>query len=306
MDTFIKPFFSILIPVFNRKFELFRALSSLEKQTLKNFEVIVCDDGSDENILEIIDLFKDKFPTKYVRIENSGGPAKPRNEALKLSTSDWVCFLDSDDSWDPERMEHVSSHIADNVDLIYHLMRVNRSDQIYRRDSRRIIGKKFSGSPLFTLATIGNFIPNSSVVVKKRILLNIGGVCEDLTLRGIEDYDTWLKISEVGGRFKFINKCLGTYWLSSNSLSVIGVRRICAEKLLYKRHRDFYSGFKNEAISLHFYMLGLIFLKIGDRKNAIDNFINAKKLITISLKFKRIIQILRLFSFVFMDKFLKK
>lgn len=306
MGIAIKPYFSILIPVFNRSFELQRALISLKNQTLKNFEVIVCDDGSEDDIFELVDFFNDQFQINYIKIENSGGPAKPRNEALKLARGDWICFLDSDDCWDSNRMQEVSGHITDHFDFYYHVMRTDSTSNAHKRDYQKKIGKCLSKNPFQYLATNGNFIPNSSVIVKKSILLGIGGICEDPKLRGIEDYDTWLRILEAGGKVKFINKCLGTYWFSPASLSVITTDRIRSERFLYRRHRYYYLSFKSQARAFHFYTLGTLSFKLRDKKNAIKYFLCAKNLASVNFQCKRFIKISHVFFLMCVDKWLKK
>jgi glycosyltransferase involved in cell wall biosynthesis len=306
MDASLNPLFSVLIPVFNRSFELQRTLISLESQSLKNFEVILCDDGSDENIIELVNLFNHKFPIKYKKIQNSGGPARPRNVALGLASGDWICFLDSDDCWDSNRMEEIEGHIRGDIDLFYHVMRTKFSNKIYKRDSRKKIGDYFSKLFLYDLVTVGNFIPNSSVIIKKSTLLNIGGISEDVRLRGIEDYDAWLRVAEAGGKFKFINKCLGTYWFSSTSLSVITKERIIAEKFLYKSHRKHYLLFKSQARAAHFYKLGTLFLSLGNKKMALKHFIYARYLSRYFFRCKRIIQITRIFFMLLLENWFKK
>lgn len=102
-------FISVVIPVFNRSWQLRRALESLQGQSFKDFEVIVCDDGSTEDISGLIKGFEGVLKILLVQIPNWGGPAKPRNEGLKLATSEWVAFLDSDDWWDSNRLDMVVS-----------------------------------------------------------------------------------------------------------------------------------------------------------------------------------------------------
>ena len=79
------PQISVVIPVYNRSWELRRALESLARQTTKNFEVVVCDDGSAEDIRAVVTTFEHQLDVQYQRIENSGGPARPRNVAIGLA-----------------------------------------------------------------------------------------------------------------------------------------------------------------------------------------------------------------------------
>jgi len=87
--------FSIIIAVYQRKDELTELLSSLEKQTDKDFEVIVVDDGSPDSLENIVNQFKSKLKIHYFFKENSG-PAKSRNFGMEKAVGDYFIFLDSD------------------------------------------------------------------------------------------------------------------------------------------------------------------------------------------------------------------
>ena len=121
-------FLSIVVPVFNRTWQLRRALSSLVNQTYKNFEVVICDDGSTENVATVIDEFCSKLSIVFVRIDNSGGPARPRNVASAKTRGEWICFLDSDDWWDVQRLAVIVAELNNDIDLLYHPLRLISSD----------------------------------------------------------------------------------------------------------------------------------------------------------------------------------
>ena len=95
---------TVVIPTYNRSHELVRALDSLVAQTDTGFEVIVCDDGSTEDIASAIQGFHGRLRLRLMRIDNSGGPARPRNVATQAATTRWISYLDSDDWWYPSRM----------------------------------------------------------------------------------------------------------------------------------------------------------------------------------------------------------
>ena len=94
--------YSVIIPCYNAEEFILRPLTSLKDQLYKNIEIIVVNDGSVDKSEEVIlDFIKNnpKLDIKYQRIENSG-PSKARNTGIDLSTGDYICFLDSDDSYD--------------------------------------------------------------------------------------------------------------------------------------------------------------------------------------------------------------
>ena len=117
-----KPFLSVVIPVFNRPMDLSRALDSLSSQSEKNFEVIVVDDGSTENIKLVVEKYVESLNVELIRIDNSGGPARPRNVGIRASQADWISLLDSDDWWCQTRISEVCIAINKNKnhDIFYH------------------------------------------------------------------------------------------------------------------------------------------------------------------------------------------
>ena len=115
------PFFTIIIPTFNRSKKLKKAIQSVLNQTYKDFELLIVDDGSTDNTKNIIKGLSDSRITYYWQ-KNSGGPASPRNLGINKAKGDWVCLLDSDDLWYPTKLEVVSNEILKrpNTDLFCH------------------------------------------------------------------------------------------------------------------------------------------------------------------------------------------
>ena len=102
---------SVIIPTYNRSADLRRALESIAAQTQPPYEVIVCDDGSEEDIRAVVDEFNSRLNISYIRITKSGGPGRPRNIAVAAATGSWISFLDSDDWWFPERLEALQPYV---------------------------------------------------------------------------------------------------------------------------------------------------------------------------------------------------
>lgn len=94
---------SVIIPTYNRARFLKVAIESALAQTHKDLEIIVVDDGSTDNTAELLRPYFLKIT--YIR-QNSAGPAAARNRALGIARGDYIAFLDSDDIWHPEKIEH--------------------------------------------------------------------------------------------------------------------------------------------------------------------------------------------------------
>lgn len=94
---------SVIITTYNRASVIGRAIKSVLRQTLLPTEIIVVDDGSEDNTQLAISEFIHQI--KYIRTTNQG-ISRSRNLGINKSTSDWICFLDSDDIWHPEKLEY--------------------------------------------------------------------------------------------------------------------------------------------------------------------------------------------------------
>lgn len=97
------PDISVIIPLYNKGKYIVRALDSVFAQTYQDFEVIVVDDGSTDNGLEIVQQYRDSR-LRLIRQANAG-PGAARNRGLKASKAPFVAFLDADDEWLPEFLE---------------------------------------------------------------------------------------------------------------------------------------------------------------------------------------------------------
>jgi glycosyltransferase involved in cell wall biosynthesis len=284
----LTPLVSVVIPVFNRSAELRRAMESLVRQTASGFEVVVCDDGSTEDIAAVLSPFQVRLPIQYLCIPNSGGPARPRNTAIASARGEWIALLDSDDWWDDNRMEVVLAQLGSDVDLLYHRLRVSSAPGLTRTlEKRPAIGEPLGGNPLKHMALWGNPIPNSSVTVRRSSLLEIGGFSEQPAV--VEDFDGWMRLAEAGAQFRYINQVLGTYWVGADGISAFSKLQITQERVLFERHvQHFDPTFRAQAQACHDYRMGAMQLQLGqDIADAYTHLLRATQLPTLSLRMKR-------------------
>lgn len=210
------PLITVVIPTFNRADQVKRSIQSVINQTFTDFELLVMDDGSTDHTQEIVSAFKDSR-IHYETAENSGGPATPRNRGIKLSRTEYIAFLDSDDWWLPEKLEESYKHLKGGADIVYHDLWIVREKGA--RPWRKSKGRHYKFPVQLNLLIYGNFIPNSSVVVRKSLLDAIGGIDQDKEIIGCEDYDAWLRISAITEHFSYIPDCLGYYWAGEGTIS---------------------------------------------------------------------------------------
>ena len=265
----MSPTVSVVIPVYNRPEDLRRALRALVGQTQPAFEVIVCDDGSTVDVAAVASEFAALLPLSYRRLDNSGGPARPRNTGVGLARGEWIAFLDSDDWWDPQRMARVVAHLTADVDVLYHPLRLVGPNGPTRRGGKGTVGEAMVGDALWHMACIDNPIPNSAVIVRRSLLERIGGLCEDSDLVAYEDFDAWLRLAEQGARFRFLNAILGSYWLSPDAISAVSPRAIARQKALYRRHAAAFAPFARAALAKQQYTLASLASRFPDNDRVV-------------------------------------
>lgn len=287
---------SVIIPVYNRPEALRRAFRSLVNQSYKDFEVIVCDDGSDIDLTDIIDFYNDKLNIIYIKIDNSGGPARPRNVAAMHANSDWLSFLDSDDWWKTERLGNLIKYLNDDVDILYHPLIAkitHKKNYINHFSRRKLIGSNIGDDPYTFLLSEGNQIPNSSVIVRKSKFDEISGFCEDPSIISLEDYDLWIRLARHGAKIKFINNALGYYWIGNDNISAITDIQVTRQKSLFERHQEFLTGdLADWAKSYHYYVLGTYLSKLHQHGESLKYFERAYKLKSYDYQIKRLIKII--------------
>ncbi len=267
------PKVSVIIPNYNRADCLERCLDSLAAQTFNDFEVLICDDGSTDNSEEVVNRYVGKLNLKFETAPNFGGPARPRNLGVVSSRAPYIAFLDSDDWWAPNKLFNSISILDAGADLVYHDLYIVRSKN--QTKYKHKIRSSHPQIPMFhSMLCTGFSIPNSSVVVRKKILEKINGITEDKDLISVEDYDTWIRVAQITERFIRLDTCDGYYWIGGGNISTASQLQQYKIRKLYSRHNEFLPK-KMRGIAEKFldYRIGRIALSHGDYIQARNSFI---------------------------------
>lgn len=258
---------TVVIPTFNRSHELVRALDSLVAQTDTDFEVIVCDDGSTEDIASAVEGFYGRLRLRLICIENSGGPARPRNLATEVATTRWISYLDSDDWWYPSRMARLRSELVDDLDIVYHPLRVERADHdsAAKPAHGAEIGEALRDrDPVWHMIRFGNPLATSGTTVKRELIMTIGGFDGSRELASVEDFDAWLRLAAGGARLRFIPEALGAYWVGANQISTFNAWQFERQRYLFHRQLALLPArYRARARSNFGYLLGSYVLDLG-------------------------------------------
>ena len=255
--------FSIVMPVYNRSQELQRALKSLSNQTDQDFEVVICDDGSSEDIASVIANFSN-LDILYDRISPSGSPSRPRNVALGRATGQWISFLDSDDWWSVQRIEKLKEMLSD-ADIVHHKLEIVYSNNAQVRRKQKVVGQKSRRNLLRGLISQGNPFATSATTVRRKLVNEVGQMWEAPTGDAIDDFDLWLRLAaQCNPRVKFLDQSMGYYEVSDNNISAFGRKQYIRHRRLYRRQLSILpENIKEYALSNFAYSLGCYALRLG-------------------------------------------
>jgi len=217
MNQIVTPLVSVVIPSYNHAQYLGRALQSVIDQTYNNWEIIVVDNHSTDNTDKVIEYYSDPR-IRYFKIQNNGIIAISRNIAIKAALGEWIAFLDSDDWWRPDKLKVCIENINKGVDIIHHDLGIISNK--YNFLKRRLIKSRQLKLPItLDLIVNGNALATSSVMVKRKLLIQVSGMSENPALVAAEDYNTWLRISQLSDGFKYIPELLGFYQIHNMGTS---------------------------------------------------------------------------------------
>lgn len=103
---------SIIVPLYNKESVILNTLTSIVSQDYQDWECVIVDDGSSDNSALVVKKFiEDDYRFSYYHKEN-GGPSSARNYGVKKAKYDWITFLDADDSFEPEALQHFNRLIS--------------------------------------------------------------------------------------------------------------------------------------------------------------------------------------------------
>lgn len=180
---------SVIIPAFNRPQALLQAVRSVISQTGAEFELLVVDDGSVEDLSAAQEAVEESGHKFFCRENN--GVAAARNFGAHQAAFSWLAFLDSDDHWLPGKL---------SSQLDFHLQhpdcQISQCEEIWYRNGQRIVRKQkhaMAQGDAFVRSLELCCISSSSVMLSKNLFQTSGGF--DERMRVCEDYDLWIRVT---------------------------------------------------------------------------------------------------------------
>lgn len=228
------PRFSVVVPTHQSREYAVAAVRSVLSQTCGDFEVIVVDNGSTDGTGEAIAALGDER-VAYRWQEDSGLPADSRNKGVARARGEWVCFLDADDTWRPQKLAAVAEAIGADPGLTLVSHAVQLVDPAGADLGVR--GYVLDERPLHEqLLYRGNFLTTSATCVRRSAIVQAGGFDVRRDYFTVEDYDLWLKLAERGARAELLPDVLGDQLIHPGSASSRLARHYDAFAVVHDAH----------------------------------------------------------------------
>ncbi len=213
------PGFSIAIAAYQAAGTIADALESALAQTVPPAEIIVCDDGSTDDLSRALVPYRDRIV--LIRQENRG-EAGAKNTAAAAASGDFVAFLDADDAYHPERLEALGELAAARPDL--DVLTTNADLEV----DGRVVGRYYPDVARFPVDDqVAGVIASDSAVlgaaaVRRATFRAAGGLSEEL--RSGDDWELWLRLVLAGSRIGLVDEPLYRYRLHERGTSADQVR----------------------------------------------------------------------------------
>lgn len=178
---------SVIVPTWNRRELVSRAIESALNQTHPAREIIVVDDGSTDGTAEMVAR---RFPTIKVLRQKNKGVSAARNAGIRHVKHDWIALLDSDDEWLPDKLRHQQILLDGQSD-----MRACHTEEIWMRAGKRVNAMDKHAKPegwIYQQCLPLCCVSPSSILLSRSVLDDVG--LFDESLPACEDYDLWLRI----------------------------------------------------------------------------------------------------------------
>lgn len=288
-----RPFFSVIIPTYNRADFIGKTIASVLNQEFEGFELIIVDDGSTDNTKEVVAKFKDSR-ISYLKKENAERGAA-RNFGAKKANGKYLNFLDSDDLLYGHHLSTAYKNIQEeNVPLFALHYDLSVKGKVQPADY--LPAKKEINVPLIK---VGNFLSCNAVFIRTQ-LFKENTFNENRKLAGSEDYELWLRLA-ARYPFDYYPKITSTivYHESRSVLSMPASEMIQRKELMLssvfndQTFMQKYGQFKHYLISNTNTYIALHLALLGEKKMAFKYLFAALEKAPFSLFKKRTVAILK-------------
>lgn len=208
------PTFSAIIAAYQAEAFISDAIDSLLVQTLPPIEIIVCDDGSTDDLVGALAPYRHRL---VLLEKENGGEASAKNAAAHLASGDFIAILDADDLYSPQRLEALAELSLHRPDLD-----ILTTDCFVVVDGR-VVRNCYHGDYRFEIddqrrgILERNFVGPGHMAVRREPFLAVGGF--DESFRHATDWDCWIRMIFAGSRVGMVNQPLAEYRVRETSLA---------------------------------------------------------------------------------------
>lgn len=244
---------SIVVPCYNQAHFLKDSLQSVLNQTYTNWECIVVNDGSPDNISTVIKNWLDKDSRiRYVEKEN-GGLSSARNFGIRQSKGEYILALDADDILHKDYLLKLVPELQNDETLAI----VSSYREFFRGNINNVFYKEKAKGSTYRNFMFENILMPSSLY-RKKYWEEVGGYDENMK-KGFEDWEFWLSITKGGRKFKFVEEFLFYYRKSKNSMLIDTLKnhRIDVMEYVFKKHKEIYIKHHENTIEYLFFRINL-------------------------------------------------
>ena len=214
MEFMNNPRVTVCMPVYNRVEHLRETIDSILGQTFTDFELLIIDDGSTEDLSEILGQYDD-FRMSVFRNEANMGIARARNRGLKLAKGEYIAWMDSDDISLPHRLESQVAFMDSHpeIDLCGTWLETFG-------DKKSIWKLPVEHGDIFAGMLFECMLYQSTVIMRKKNIFRLNGFYDDKFLTA-SDYEYWVRLGLAGAKFSNIGEVCFKYRLHDKQISRI-------------------------------------------------------------------------------------
>ncbi|MFA6087617.1 glycosyltransferase [Mucilaginibacter sp.] len=233
------PFFSVIMPAYNAAGYIAEAIGSVIGQEFSNWELIVVNDGSTDATVSIVEQYiNDKRITLISQENKKLGAA--RNTGISHAKGNWICFLDADDTWLPDKLKKQHRFILNNpqADVLFSDGYTFDQSINFRLPYHFNVAKGwYTGEEMYRIEFSGNSIPVLSACIKKSYCDIVGSQYGNIT-QGAEDWDYWLRLALAGANFYGMDERLFVYRIHEENMSAKNLlQQVASALVLIKNFR---------------------------------------------------------------------
>lgn len=271
---------SVILPTYNRSNILDLTIRNILNQSYLEFELIIINDASKDNTLNIIKKYLSK-DTRIKLINNykNLGCAKSREVGLAAASSEYIVFIDDDDFWDENKLlKQINSINVSNADISicdYYIESLNHKTYKSMRAFAENFKKQILNNP-------GPFF--QTIMIKKSLFEQINEPFDTKSIPS-EDWNFFIELSKVNPKFTYVNEPLFTWKLHNNNQSSNIVNEAKALINIVEKHYEYILNEQGTSVvANHYRRIARLYEKLNDIKNIKIHYLKAFKVNPINIK----------------------